>query len=113
MEILETEEILESLNEGVIALDMEAKVTFANLVACKMLEVSREKIVGQAFEQIGSDELILECGELVLKVLQNGKPATKTWIYSNRGRMTLDLIATPLRQQNGAILVLQDKTSDY
>ena len=111
--IFETEEILESLNEGVIALDREAKVTFANLVACKMLGVSCEKIVGQFLEQIGSDELILECGELVLKVLQNGKPTAKTWIYGNRGRTILDLIAIPLMQQNGAILVLQDKTSDY
>ena len=48
----ETEGILQSLGEGVIAFDIGAKVTFANHVSCRLLGISHDKILGQSLNRI-------------------------------------------------------------
>jgi two-component system phosphate regulon sensor histidine kinase PhoR len=109
----ETEGILESLGEGVIALNPAGKITFANRVASKMLGAPHENIVGRSVLEIPSRHThLLEKGrDLLLQVSQTSEPIVETVKTSNR--LYLDLIAAPLAHQNGAILVLQDKTSDH
>jgi signal transduction histidine kinase len=111
----ETEGILESLGEGVVALDTSATVTFANQVACRMLAVSHNALVGAPLDQIksSSEGLLKKCHELVLQVLQTSEPIVQTWTSGEGGNVYLDLTSAPLALQNGAILVIQDKTSDY
>jgi two-component system phosphate regulon sensor histidine kinase PhoR len=111
----ETEVILDSLGEGVIGLDTSAQVTYVNQVASRMLGVSCDVLTGVALDQIqGRDgELCKRCHELVLQALQTSEPIMQAWTLLEGGRIYLDLIAAPLAHQNGAILVLQDKTSDY
>jgi len=111
----ETEGILQSLGEGVIALDTEAKVTFANQVACRLLRVHHDGIVGHSLHQIKSGSLALseKCHELVLQALQTSESITETWVLNEGSPIFLELTSTPRAEQSGAILVLQDKTSDY
>jgi len=111
----ETDGILESLGEGVIALDASGIVTFANRVACRMLGVPHHLILCKSLLHIKSryPELSRKGHELVLQVLQTSEPTVQTWMQKDGVRMYLDLISTPLAQQHGAILVLQDKTSEY
>jgi signal transduction histidine kinase len=111
----ETEGILESLSEGVVALDTSAKVTFANQVACGMLRVTHDALMGQPLDHIKStnEGLLRKCHELVLQALQTSEPIVQTWTLGEGGRIYLDLISSPLAHQSGALLVLQDKTSDY
>lgn len=111
----ETEGILESLGEGVVALDTSAKVTFANQVACQMLAVSHDGLMGQPLNQVKSqsENLLKKCHELVLQALQTSESIVQTWTFGENVRIYLDLISAPLAHQNGAILVLQNKTSDY
>jgi len=111
----ETEGILQSLGEGVIALDTAAKVTFANQVACRMLGVCHDEIVGQPLNQIKTqaDGLPQKCHELVLQALQTSESITETWTLGERNPVFLHLISMPRAEHNGAILVIQDKTSDY
>lgn len=111
----ETEGILESLAEGVIAVDISAKITFANDVACRMFGVPHESILGTPLDQLKSKEsdLSRKSHELVLQVLQTSEPIIQTWSRGTGPRVYLDLIVAPLAQQNGAILVLQDKTSEF
>lgn len=111
----ETAGILESLSEGVIALDSHTKVTFANGVACKMLSVRHSEIIHQKLDLIRSKEkdLVKKSEELVIKVLKSLEPSVQTWTSGEGRKIFLDLIGAPLTKQNGAILVLQDKTSDY
>ncbi len=111
----ETEGILESLAEGVIALDTRGRITFANEVGCRMIGVPHAAIMGQPLDQLKSEEpdLAKKSHELVLQVLQTSEAIIQTWSRGEGKRVYLDLIAAPLAQQNGAILVLQDKTSDY
>lgn len=111
----ETEEILESIGEGIIATDTSAKVTFVNRTACRMLENSRDQILKQTLNAIKthSSELSKKCHELILDALQTSEPIIHTLTLREKGPLYLDLIAAPLAHQNGALLVLQDKTSDY
>jgi PAS domain S-box-containing protein len=111
----ETEEILESLGEGIIATDTSAKVTFVNRAACRMLEIQRDQILQQALSGIKthSSELSKKCHELIIHALQTSEPSLHTLTLRDKGPLYLDLISAPLAHQNGALLVLQDKTSDY
>ncbi len=114
----ETEDILQSLGEGVIAFDTSARVTFANEVSCRMLQLPHDTLIGQTLSRLKTESLALEglakkCHEGVLQALQTSEMIVQTWVFGEGGRVYLDLITAPLAHQSGAILVLQDKTSDY
>lgn len=102
------EGILDSLNEGVIACNVKGNVIFANQVACKMLSIPCNAVMGKHLSCLGG--LFQRCHELILQALQSSESITKTWEEKDT---YFDLIATPLKHQAGAILVLQNKTSDY
>lgn len=111
----ETEEILDSLGEGVVGLDTSAKVTYANQTACRMLGVAQDAMMNESLDQIKTrhPDLSKKSHETVLQALQTSEPIVQTWTRGEGGRLYLDLISAPLAHQNGAILVIQDKTSDY
>lgn len=111
----ETEEILESLGEGIIATDPSARVTFVNQTACRMLQLSREALMKKSLDSIseGFSDLSEQCHESILHALQTGTSVVHTWTKQDSIPLFLDLISAPLAHQNGALLVLQDKTSDY
>ncbi|MGB7978705.1 MAG: ATP-binding protein [Chlamydiales bacterium] len=111
----ETEEILESIGEGIIAADPSARVTFANRAACRMLGFSRDEILKQTLDslQTHSDGLSKKCHDLIVHALQTSEPMIHTWIVREKGPLYLDLVSAPLAHKDGALLVLQDKTSDY
>lgn len=111
----ETEEILESIGEGIVAVDPSARVTFANQAACQMLGLSKEQMMGSALDSIdvAGQDILKKCHELIVHALQTAEPAGHTWIVRAKGTFYHDLKAAPLAHKNGALLVLQDKTSDY
>lgn len=111
----ETEDILEAIDEGIIATNASAQVTFVNQVACRMLGISREAILKQTLIGIkaSSQDMAKKCHELILHALQTSEPIIQTWILRDKGPFYFHLISAPLTQQAGALLVLQDKTSDY
>lgn len=111
----ETELILDSLGEGVIAVDTSGKITYSNQVGCQMLGISYNSMFGEPLDHLKTrdQDLSKKCHELVLQALQTSEPIVQTWTHGIGGRIYLELIAAPLIHQKGAILVLQDKTSDY
>lgn len=109
----EKEAILESLVEGVIAVDGDMIITYANNMASKILE--NHHLVGQSFHALESEiyhsqkfrSLLLNCQ------LEN-KPLIDTLqIKHDSQKVYLDVVAAPKKENTGAILVLQDKTSHY
>ena len=108
-----TEGILESLGEGIIALNPFGKITFVNEVTCRLLSLRHEDLIGRALDELVSQypDLLFRCAELVLQVLQTSESIVETWSLGSN--LYLHLVAAPLADQNGAILVIQDKTSDY
>ncbi|MBX7066503.1 MAG: PAS domain-containing protein [Parachlamydiales bacterium] len=111
----ETEEILESIGEGIIAVDPSARVIFANQAACRMLGLLKEQMIGRTLDSIETENknILKKCHELIVHALQTAEPAGHTWIVREKGTFYHDLNAAPLAHKDGALLVLQDKTSDY
>lgn len=102
------EGILNSLNEGIIAFNVRSKITFVNPKACQMLGFPKQELIGRSLLYFGG--FLLKCHEMVLHALQTAESAHEKWI---REGVHFDLLAAPLMHQEGAILVIQDKTSDY
>lgn len=108
-----TEEILQSLGEGVLATDMNGEVIFINQSACKMLNVSRVAILRQMLESVADSDLAKKCHELIQATIRKKEALVETFSIRKATPLTLDLISAPLAQGGGVLLVIQDKTSDY
>lgn len=109
----EKEAILESLMEGVIAIDVNMVITYANNMASKLLE--NNDLVGQSF--IDPQNKILRSQKfhsLILNCqLENRHLVDTLEIKRDSKTIFLDIVAAPKKENTGAILVLQDKTSHY
>ncbi len=106
--------ILESLNEGIIAFDKSAQVTFANRFAYSFLNLP-SSLEGSSLLQVGSvDPHFLQIShDLVLHSLQTFEPISHVGAFHFKEMRFLDLIAIPMIHSGGAVLVVQDKTADH
>jgi len=112
----ENESILESLVEGIVAFNSQGIVTYANPKACKMLGVAKGALLGKSLEEVKGKSpfsLLEKCKELVLGSQQKADILYASISVGDMRKVHLDLIAIPKVFKSGAILVLQDKTSDF
>ncbi|HSX13478.1 MAG TPA: ATP-binding protein [Chlamydiales bacterium] len=100
--------ILNALNEGILAFNVRSKVTFVNEKACQMLGLSKNELMGRSLLYFGG--FLQKCHEMVLHALQAAESTNEKWIANG---IYYDLVAAPLVHQEGAILVIQDKTADH
>lgn len=107
----EKEAILESLVEGVIAVDSHMVVIYANDMALKLLNFERNDLIGHNFNIAQQPE----CYSLLTSCQKEKKALTSTISIKGKGgtKTYLDIVAAPKGQNSGAILVMQDKTSHY
>lgn len=106
----EKEVLLESLVEGVIAINPEHQITFANLSALKFLPLKKNDLLGMSFKDLGQDKAF----ELLLNCQREGQPISDTLRIEKSGRVIyLDIVAVPKRDNTGAILVMIDKSDHY
>lgn len=108
----EKEAILESLVEGVIAVDKEMFITYVNEMASKLLGKERQFLIGQNFGAIKQPKEYA----LLVNCQKEKKPLTDTQTIVKEHKTSktfLDLVAAPKGSSSGAILVMQDKTSHY
>lgn len=106
----EKEAVLESLDEGVIAVNDKMLVTYANNMALKMLNLQKEDFLHHNFSVANKPEfqnLLIACQhkEQIFK--------TTATLGKRPKRYHLFVIAAPKGKEKGAILVLQDKSSHY
>lgn len=105
----EKEAVLESLTEGVIAIEHNNTIAYANNSALKMLDLTSD-VTDQDISQLHQKQcvaLIQRCQEeqsILIDTLE---------IKKNHERMYLDLIAIPQKGNNGAILVMQDNSAHH
>jgi two-component system phosphate regulon sensor histidine kinase PhoR len=105
----ETQGILESLAEGIIAVDVSAKVIFINQAALNVLAVTKLSVIGKSLKDL-NHPLALSCHDYLLQTLQTSEQAfQKLSIHPFHFRLSTSL----LPNHRGALLVLQDKTADY
>jgi len=106
----EKEAILESLVEGVIAVDHGMNVTYVNQTALQFIGFKREDLLNQKLSIPKHPEwerLSQEClrdEEIKFDSIQIGEKAHLRF---------LDLVAIPIKGKHGVILVIQDRTQDY
>ena len=103
----EREAILESLTDGVIAVDSALTVSYANNTALKYLGTTSE-IVGDKFPETLSPE----CFRLLEKCCQN-KTLVVDELEVKREGLHLSIMATPRQYDGGALLVFHDKSQQY
>ncbi|MCB1111260.1 MAG: PAS domain-containing protein [Chlamydiales bacterium] len=99
--------VLESLVEGVIAVDTNNIVTYANHTALKFLEMGWDDLVGKEVIVARQSKIY----DLLEKCQEEGAPLSDTLtIKINGEKLFLDVIAAPKMANTGAVLVMEDKT---
>src|SRR4030042_2478597 len=103
------ENILQSVQSGVVSLDEEMKVTKINLAAAKILEIKGESVIGQYHDEVLNkpitdflqDKKVIERGEI-------------SYVTPSGKRIWLGLTLSPLKNNEGAtigqILIFTDLT---
>ncbi len=98
--------ILETLGEGVIAVDASMHINYVNQTAKVLLGAEEEEILGKSFLEAHQPQ----CDQLLREA--QSKEEVKQVVLKPEGKPKryLDVFAFP-RGEEGAILVVQDKTS--
>ena len=112
----EKEAILESLGEGVIAVDATMHIRYVNFISSKMLGIPKRHLLGKPFpvtHDKAQSALLLKCRQLLEACQQRGSILTDSLSLGESRKLYLDLIAAPKSHGTGAIIVLQDKSSHY
>lgn len=102
----EKEAILESLVEGVIAVDINMVVTYANYSALELLGIKYTDLVGRSLVTFKHEK----CYTLLINCQKERKVLTDTLIIGTDLKVYLDLVAAPKKENAGAILVIEDKS---
>ena len=106
----EKEVLLESLVEGVIAIDPKFNITFANSSSLKFLGLKKKDLIGVHFKDIGQAKAY----ELLVNCQHEGAPIADTLRLDLGGEIFyLDIVAVPKKDKTGAILVMLDKSDHY
>lgn len=106
----DTKALLESLAEGIIAVDDSMHITFVNGTAGRFLKRKPEVLVGKYLPEIGWEVL----GNLAQMTIQEKEVQTDTMIVKQWGKkLYLDLVSSPMLGASGVIIVLQDKSAHY
>jgi two-component system, OmpR family, phosphate regulon sensor histidine kinase PhoR len=98
--------ILESLVEGVIAVDQDLVVNYTNNAAGMLLDQNVKALIGQKFALIGFPA----CEELIREAQKKQSPVVLFLKPERKQKRFLEAVALPRGKEGGAILVLQDKT---
>lgn len=102
--------ILESLMEGVIAVDEQLRITYINSMAEKFLGKSKKDLIGQPASSIEQPIMITLLSECFAdNMIKTGAMQFKL----NGEHLHLTLVAVPTKENNDAILVLQDQSVHY
>ncbi|MBS1113740.1 MAG: multi-sensor signal transduction histidine kinase, partial [Nitrospirae bacterium] len=103
------ENILQSVQSGVVSLDEEMKITKINLAAAKILEVKKESVIGQYHTEVLNIP--------ITDFLQNRKVIERgeiSYVTPSGKRIWLGLTLSPLRNSGGStigqILIFTDLT---
>lgn len=112
----EKEAILESLVEGVITIDAAGVVRYMNHTAANMLAIPRRQILGKTFmpsETHPRIELFKKCYAVCRLASDQGNVVTDSFSMGDGEKIYLDLVAVPKPFRTGAMIILQDKSSQH
>lgn len=106
----EKEAVLESLVEGVVAVDRKMAITYANRTALQFLDLKGESVLGRIFD--GTIQEV--CQKLLLRCQQEQHILFETLMLKGEtGKRYFNIVAVPQKDEKGAVLILQDQTAVY
>jgi PAS domain S-box-containing protein len=105
----EKEAVLESLTEGVIAVDGKMTIQYANIAATKLLGFAVQDVLYRPFSIMDwpkASQMLVDCQK------ENRPLFSEERLGSKRPRF-VNLVATPKMAGAGAVIVLQDVTEQH
>ncbi len=108
--------IIDSLNEGVITVDSDLNVTYANLKGAKLLGTPKSQLVGRDFRTIDPkrpSHALPKCQELAKAAVHNHALLTDSLIVGDENKIHLDIVAIPIGVKEGVALLLQDNSTHH
>lgn len=107
----EKEAILDSLMEGVVAIDGDGIIRYANQTFAKMIGMTRAQLFGHRISSLHppKKEPLARCLSLIKISQEQGVVATDSIPLEDK--VFLDLIVVPKPYKSGVIVVIQDKSS--
>jgi len=106
----EKEAILESLSEGVVAVDSDMSVTYSNQAALRFLGFEADHLLGRDFMVTGQkecDNMLNQCQE------EESETNSSIRIKLEGSVRYIDLTSVPIKGKRGAVLVFKDRTTEH
>ena len=97
---------LSHMGDGILVVDDNGRVTLMNTAAEIMLQASEEKAIGRTFINVVQD---YELDEILQRCMRTKEQQTGT-VEFNPERRLLGVVATPLENDSGCLLLLRDLT---
>ncbi|MEG6511223.1 sigma 54-interacting transcriptional regulator [Desulforamulus ruminis] len=103
------ETILNSVSEGILAVDSQGQITHINDVACQILDFSREKVLGKTVEELFSIEIPIQ------ETLKTGRSYRFTEIKMKKGSKVIHYLTSgvPVINEKGQIMGAVATVKDY
>jgi two-component system phosphate regulon sensor histidine kinase PhoR len=98
--------VLSNMADGILVTDGEGKVIMINQAAEKIFQLSPDKALGHTFIEVVHDH---EIGDILQRCLNTREQQTGL-VEIEPGKQFLGVIATPLSEQSGSVVLLQDLT---
>lgn len=113
----EKETLLEVLGEGVFAVDSNMRLKYINAAACRLIGRPKKQLIGKTLSELAPHthpemSLLEKCLYLLTFCQKSQSTLTDTY-FADKKKLYLDLIATPISLQQGALIILQDKSSHH
>ena len=109
------ESIIESINVGLLAVDLDGRVTRLNSALEEILDISRNGAIGKRVENLFSEDFTDTLRQVLGNDrwrLRNTRNIYKIHTATFTGRtLVLNISIAPLQDQTGALVVLEDVTS--
>lgn len=109
---IKLESILNSMKNGIIAIDMNSNIIMSNCLSCKLLDIDIAYIVGRPFYEIIRNRNIFE---IIEKSLNYSEQIVKEINYNNSCEKILrissnSIISEDSKKSRGIVLVIEDIT---
>ncbi|MEI6531618.1 MAG: ATP-binding protein [Chlamydiota bacterium] len=100
--------ILDSLGEGIIAINGSQEILFVNSIAAQLLQIDRYKLIGKKIEDLSQKNLLI----LSTRCLKEHQAIAGNLALKDQKKF-LEILAVPITNADGAVLILKDKSSHY
>lgn len=108
--------VFDILSEGVVILNATQTIEYANSKAAQMLGVPKARLIGSLFSEVSSkhkDDELKKCRELCTIAFQNQTQVTGAVSSKIDESMHLGIVASPIADRNGIVLILQDNSVEH